>query len=108
MLENCGTNSSNPPLSSGESSNYRFSCGGARFWRAVKTAAPARGVQGGRHCEREIVERTDGVPLFVEELTKAVVEAGADRGYVSVSVVPPSADGAARSSSLLWAHSTSP
>jgi predicted ATPase len=24
----------------------------------------------------EIVERTDGVPLFVEELTKAVVEAG--------------------------------
>src|SRR5215469_2390268 len=28
----------------------------------------------------EIVERTDGVPLFVEELTKAVVEAGADRG----------------------------
>jgi len=38
----------------------------------------------------EIVERTDGVPLFVEELTKAVVEAGADRGYVSVSAVPPS------------------
>jgi predicted ATPase/class 3 adenylate cyclase len=26
----------------------------------------------------EIVERTDGVPLFVEELTKAVLEAGAD------------------------------
>src|SRR6202000_2869157 len=26
----------------------------------------------------EIVERTDGVPLFVEELTKAVVEAGFD------------------------------
>ena len=24
----------------------------------------------------EIVERTDGVPLFVEELTKAVLEAG--------------------------------
>ena len=38
----------------------------------------------------EIVERTDGVPLFVEELTKAVVEAGADRGHVSISVVPPS------------------
>jgi predicted ATPase len=31
----------------------------------------------------EIVERTDGVPLFVEELTKAVVEAGADRGHIS-------------------------
>jgi class 3 adenylate cyclase len=36
----------------------------------------------------EIVERTDGVPLFVEELTKAVVEAGADRGNVTISTVP--------------------
>jgi len=39
----------------------------------------------------EIVERTDGVPLFVEEMTKAVVEAGADRGNLSISAVPPSA-----------------
>ena len=38
----------------------------------------------------EIIERTDGVPLFVEELTKAVVEAGADRGNASISAVPPS------------------
>jgi len=38
----------------------------------------------------EIVERTDGVPLFVEELTKAVVEAGADRSYASISAVPAS------------------
>src|SRR5690348_10800774 len=38
----------------------------------------------------EIVERTDGVPLFVEEMTKAVVESGADRGYVSMAAVPPS------------------
>src|SRR5271170_5128299 len=38
----------------------------------------------------EIVERTDGVPFFVEELTKAVVEAGADRGYASISAVPAS------------------
>jgi class 3 adenylate cyclase len=38
----------------------------------------------------EIVERTDGVPLFVEELTKAVVEAGVDRGYASISGVPSS------------------
>jgi predicted ATPase len=29
------------------------------------------------------------VPLFVEELTKAVVEAGADRGNASISAVPP-------------------
>jgi predicted ATPase len=38
----------------------------------------------------EIIERTDGVPLFVEELTKAVVEAGADRGNVPIAAVPPS------------------
>ena len=38
----------------------------------------------------EIVERTDGVPLFVEEMTKAVVEAGADRGYASMAAVPSS------------------
>jgi predicted ATPase len=30
------------------------------------------------------------VPLFVEELTKAVVEAGADRGHLSISAVLPS------------------
>ncbi len=28
----------------------------------------------------EIVERADGVPLFVEELTRAVIEAGAGPG----------------------------
>jgi predicted ATPase len=33
------------------------------------------------------------VPLFVEELTKAVVEAGADRGNVPISAVPPSSLG---------------
>jgi len=38
----------------------------------------------------EIVERTDGVPLFVEELTKAVVEADADRGNLPISAVPSS------------------
>src|SRR3984957_19371398 len=34
----------------------------------------------------EIAERTDGVPLFVEELTKAVLEAGA--GAAAFSSVP--------------------
>ena len=29
-----------------------------------------------RDVVAEIVERTDGVPLFVEELTKAVLESG--------------------------------
>jgi class 3 adenylate cyclase/predicted ATPase len=39
----------------------------------------------------EIVERTDGVPLFLEEVTKAVVEtaiSGADGGKAAVSSVP--------------------
>ena len=38
----------------------------------------------------EIVERTDGVPLFVEELTKAVLEAGT-QGAAALSSVPHSA-----------------
>jgi len=37
-------------------------------------------VTGGRALPKEIadqiVDRTDGVPLFIEELTKAVVESG--------------------------------
>jgi class 3 adenylate cyclase len=38
----------------------------------------------------EIVERTDGIPLFVEELTKAVLEAGShlENGARSASTVP--------------------
>ncbi len=35
----------------------------------------------------EIAERTDGVPLFIEEVTKAILEAGAD-GVATVSTVP--------------------
>ena len=36
----------------------------------------------------EIVERTDGVPLFVEEMTRAVLEAGAERGREIALSVP--------------------
>jgi len=36
----------------------------------------------------EIVERTDGVPLFVEEMTKAVLEAGAERSREIAASVP--------------------
>ena len=41
----------------------------------------------------EIIERTDGIPLFVEELTKAVVEAGVRDGDEASTLnrVPPSA-----------------
>ena len=38
------------------------------------------GVTGGKALPREIanqiIDRTDGVPLFIEELTKTVVESG--------------------------------
>jgi predicted ATPase len=39
----------------------------------------------------EIVERSDGVPLFIEELTRAVVEAGADRSALTLPGMPASA-----------------
>ena len=40
----------------------------------------------------EIVERTDGIPLFVEEMTKAVLEAGGEEAArYAVSAVPSSA-----------------
>src|SRR6202011_5681608 len=37
----------------------------------------------------EIAERTDGVPLFVEELTKAVLESGAQDAATSSTVPHP-------------------
>jgi class 3 adenylate cyclase/predicted ATPase len=37
---------------------------------------------------QQVVTKTDGVPLFVEELTKAVVEAGAGTGQVSLHAIP--------------------
>src|SRR5262245_49199321 len=54
-------------------------------------------VTGGKSLPEEvtdqIIDRTDGVPLFIEELTKAVVESGllADAGdrYTVVGSIPP-------------------
>jgi class 3 adenylate cyclase/tetratricopeptide (TPR) repeat protein len=54
-------------------------------------------VTGGKALPKEIadqvIERTDGVPLFIEELTKAVVESGvlADAGdrYTLAGALPP-------------------
>jgi len=55
------------------------------------TAAMVANIAGNRvlppDIVREIAERTDGVPLFVEELTKAVLEAGA-QGATAISPVP--------------------
>jgi class 3 adenylate cyclase/predicted ATPase len=60
-------------------------------------AAMIEQVTGGRDLPPEvleqIVERTDGVPLFVEELTKAVLESGLlteeAEGYSLASPLPP-------------------
>jgi predicted ATPase len=46
-----------------------------------------------QHVIAEIVERTDGVPLFVEEMTKAVLEAGAGPGREVVASVPSTRPG---------------
>ena len=43
-----------------------------------------------RDLLEEIVARTDGVPLFLEELTKAVLEAGAGEQDAALSRTPPS------------------
>lgn len=55
-------------------------------------AALIRNMTGDRTLPSELVEeiaeRTDGVPLFVEELTKAVLEAGADGGAQAISAAP--------------------
>ena len=59
-------------------------------------AAMVEQVTGGKALPPEvleqIVERTDGVPLFVEELTKAVLELGLleeGRGYALAGPLPP-------------------
>ena len=62
-----------------------------------QSAALVEGVTGGKVLPREvldqIVAKTDGVPLFVEELTKTVLEAGFLReqadGYVLAGPLPP-------------------
>ena len=41
----------------------------------------------------EIVERTDGVPLFLEELTKVVLESSADEAEKTISAMPSAALG---------------
>jgi class 3 adenylate cyclase/tetratricopeptide (TPR) repeat protein len=83
--------------------------------RALNRLAPRQraemiaGVTGGKALPEEIaaqiIDRTDGVPLFVEELTKAVVESGmlTDTGehYTSVSPVTPLAIPASLQASLL-------
>jgi class 3 adenylate cyclase len=55
-------------------------------------AAMIDGVTGNKALplaiKRDIVERTDGIPLFVEEITKAVLEAGGEGAEGAVAAVP--------------------
>ncbi len=61
----------------------------------TEAAAIVRRVTGGAALPdalvAEIVERTDGVPLFLEELTKAVLEAGTGRAGGILAASPPAA-----------------
>ena len=41
------------------------------------------------NIRRDIIERTDGIPLFVEEITKAVLEAGSERGAERTAAAVP-------------------
>ena len=64
---------------------------------------------GGKTLPKEIadqiVERTDGVPLFIEELTKTVIESGiltkTDQGYVATGPMAPLAIPTTLQASLL-------
>ena len=67
------------------------------------------GITGGKTLPEEIaaqiIDRTDGVPLFVEELTKAVVESGmlteAGDRYTAAGPATPLAIPASLQASLL-------
>jgi predicted ATPase len=43
------------------------------------------------HIRQDIVDRTDGIPLFVEEMTKAVLEAGSEDAAQRTAAAIPSA-----------------
>ncbi len=58
-------------------------------------AAMIDGVTGNKPLSakimRDIIERTDGIPLFVEEMTKAVLEAGSESEAEQTTAAVPSA-----------------
>jgi class 3 adenylate cyclase/predicted ATPase len=61
---------------------------GAMIDRIVGNRLPSASIR------QDIIERTDGIPLFVEEMTKAVVEAGSETAAVrAVAAIPSPALG---------------
>jgi class 3 adenylate cyclase/predicted ATPase len=73
------------------------------------TAALATAVTAGKSLPREIldliIERTDGIPLFIEELTKSVIEGGplheTDNAFVLGGPLPPVAIPSSLQASLM-------
>ena len=63
-------------------------------WAERDIDAMIDGVVGNKHLpasiRQDIIERSDGIPLFVEEMTKAVLEAANQRTAESVIAVIPS------------------
>jgi hypothetical protein len=47
--------------------------------------------QSVKTSEQDIIERTDGIPVFVEEMTKAVLEAGSESAAQQVAAIPATA-----------------
>ena len=65
-------------------------------WRSAKFDAMIEGVIGNKplpaNIRQDIIERTDGIPLFVEEMTKAVLEAESrERSAANRCGIPSSA-----------------
>jgi predicted ATPase len=60
------------------------------------------------NIRQDIIERTDGIPLFVEEMTKAVLEAGSEDAAQRTAAAIPSPTLAVPASlqGRLWRGST--
>ena len=75
-------------------------------WRSAKSTAMIDGMIGNKllpaNIRQDIVERTDGIPLFVEEMTKAVMEAESEgRPSARFNSVPSAGDPASLQASLM-------
>src|SRR5262249_59098988 len=57
---------------------------GAMIDRIVGNRLPSASIR------QDIIERTDGIPLFVEEMTKAVLEAGSETAAARAIAAVPS------------------
>ena len=65
-------------------------------WRSATSSAMIDRVVGNKllpaNIRQDIIERTDGIPLFVEEMTKAVLEAGSEGAAQRTAAAIPSPD----------------